>query len=74
MSGYAFAIGPCIACRQPFTYNPLRVPSSRALTGHREPICRTCFERINAKRQSLGYPPFPDPLPGAYEPLPEEEL
>ena len=72
--GYAIAIGPCIGCGQTFGFNPHRVPSSSAVTGEREPVCRACYERLNRKRVELGYEPWPAPLPGAYEPLPEDEL
>lgn len=74
MTGYALAMGPCLACRQVFAFNPLRVPSSTAVTGVREPICGTCYARLNAKRVGMGLPPFPPPLPGAYEPVEEGEL
>jgi hypothetical protein len=64
-----------VACHRPFSFNPHKVPSSSALTGTREPICRLCFDRLNALRVKRGgLEPFPEPLPGAYEPLPEDEL
>lgn len=72
--GWAFMTGICIGCGNPFTFNPLRVPSSSAITGQREPICVDCFRRINAKRVELGLPPFPPPAADAYEPVAEEEL
>lgn len=71
--GHAFAFSPCICCRRVFAYNPMRVPSSSALTGQREPICEGCLELINLRRKQLGLDPIV-PLPGAYEPCPEEEL
>jgi len=60
------AMGPCISCGQIFTFNPYRVPSSTALTGKREPVCQTCFHRINEKRRTMGLEPF-EALPGAYD-------
>jgi hypothetical protein len=71
--GYVSAMSPCIACGVVFSYNPMRVPSSTALTGRREPICTQCFERLNALRVSKGLEPW-SLLPGAYEPCDESEL
>lgn len=73
MSGYVLAWSACLSCGTIFGYNPRRVPSSSALTGEREPICRSCMARINAKRKGMGLEPFAI-HPEAYEPLPEEEL
>jgi hypothetical protein len=67
MSGAMFATGPCIGCGVIFTFNPELVPSSSAVTGKREPICRACVERINPRRIANGLEPI-QPLPGAYEP------
>jgi hypothetical protein len=67
-------IGPCIGCGQPFSYNPMRVPSSSAVTGEREPICRQCVERINPARINNGLQPIVVPLPDAYEACGESEL
>lgn len=61
------ALAPCLLCRQPFMFNPDRVPSTSVVTGHREPICRNCIGRINATRKELGSPPF-EVHPDAYEP------
>ena len=72
MTGYVFAMGACVACRQPFTFNPVRVPSL-TWNGTRQPICRACVERINPKRIANGVPPI-EPLPGAYEECEEGEL
>jgi len=71
---FAMAFGHCIGCGKVFSFNPMRVPSSSAVTGQREPICRTCFERINQKRIAMGLGAFPDPLPGAYEPCDADDL
>jgi hypothetical protein len=73
MSGYVFAMGACITCGRLFSFNPNAVPSTTALTGEREPLCRVCVDAINEKRATLGLPPFAI-LPDAYEPLPESEL
>jgi len=64
---------PCIGCGQPFSYNPMRVPSSSAVTGKREPICRQCVDRINPARINNGLQPIV-PLPDAYEACDESEL
>jgi len=73
--GYVFATSACICCRRVFSYNPHKVPSTRAFSqgGQREPVCRSCFDLINAKRQEQGLEPF-ELQPDAYEPLREEEL
>ena len=63
--GFMTAMGPCICCGTFFAFNPLRVPSSTAITGQREPICHPCFDKINAKRVEAGMPAF-GLLPGAY--------
>ena len=70
---FAFCVGSCIGCGQIFTFNPMKVPSSDAVTGKREPICPVCFDKINAKRREMGLEPFTR-HPDAYEPCPEEEL
>lgn len=71
--GYVFAMGGCIGCKRLFSFNPMRVPSTSAVTGHREPICPGCLARINSKRKEAGLDPFVAPA-GAYEPGPECEL
>jgi hypothetical protein len=71
--GYAVAMSPCIVCKEPFCYNPHKVPSTSAITGTREPVCRFCMEMINEKRVKNGMPPF-QIQPDAYDPIPEEEL
>jgi hypothetical protein len=70
--GYAFAMGPCLLCRRPFTFNPLTVPSFR-VNGDREPICQSCIEAVNRKRVEAGVEPFTI-APDAYEPCDEGEL
>jgi hypothetical protein len=71
--GYVFAMGACIVCKRPFTFNPVRVPSTSIITGTREPVCRPCMDWINAKRAALGLAAFPI-LPDAYEPCSESDL
>jgi len=70
--GYVFAFGPCLGCKQPFGFNPHRVPSI-VVDGEREPICRECVARVNPQRRANGLPEIV-PYPDAYEPLPEGEL
>ena len=72
--GFAALITPCICCGRIFSCNPHKVPSSSALTGEREPVCRDCYERLQRTRERLGLDPWPDPQPGAYEPIEEHEL
>jgi hypothetical protein len=64
---WRIAYSPCICCGIFFSYNPDRVPSTRAITGDREPVCETCMHRINERRRASGAEPFAI-LPGAYEP------
>lgn len=66
MSGYMFAMGTCVACKQVFAFDPDRVPSIR-IDGQKEPVCRGCIERANPKRIANGLDPIV-PLPGAYGP------
>jgi hypothetical protein len=69
---YIFVTSPCFGCHQPFSYNPNTVPSIRH-DGQRMPICLTCIERVNPQRAVNGLPPIV-PLPGAYEPVDENEV
>ena len=72
--GYAFMLAPCGVCHKPMSFNPHLVPSARGTPdGPREPICRQCIETANPKRIERGLPPIKI-LPGAYEPVSEEEL
>jgi hypothetical protein len=66
------AFGPCVLCGVPFFFHPNKVPSLR-LHGVREPVCRSCFDRANALRESKGLPPF-TMIAGAYDPADESEL
>ena len=70
---FATGIGPCIGCGEIFAFNPVRVPSSSAVTGQREPICAQCVRRINPMRIANGLEPI-IPHPEAYEPCDEREL
>ena len=74
MTGYVFAIAPCIRCGVPFSFNPNTVPSTTALTGQREPLCESCFTELNRQRvKDHGLEPWPL-HPNAYEPIPEEDF
>lgn len=73
MNGVVICYGSCIGCHRPFSFNPMKVPSNGAITGKREPICRTCFDAINTYRKSQGQEPFALD-PEAYEPCDEREL
>lgn len=72
MTGYVFAMAPCVGCKQIFSFNPVRVPSL-TWNGTRQPICRACVDRINPKRIANGVPPIV-PLPDAYAECEEGEL
>lgn len=71
--GWVYCTSPCLRCGRIFSYNPHRVPSSSAVTGKREPICRSCIDAINVKRRELGFEPFEIPH-DAYDAIPEEEF
>ena len=74
MSGYVFAMAPCIGCKAPFSFNPHKVPSMRVTPDSpREPVCETCFDAINAARKARDLPLFTR-HPDAYEVMEESEL
>ena len=71
---YALCMGTCFGCRQPFSFNPVRVPSIRdPKTGEREPVCANCVTRANVQRKKNGLDPIV-PMPDAYEPCEGGEL
>jgi hypothetical protein len=70
--GYAICFGPCLSCGNMFGYNPVRVPSL-TWKGNKEPICKSCIDRINPRRIANGLDPIV-PHPEAYEPCNENEL
>ena len=75
MAGWVTVTSACFGCKQPFSYNPHRVPSFRpnGPSSPREPVCENCMSRANAVRVERGESPHPI-RPGAYEPMREEEL
>lgn len=73
MTGFVMAYGACVTCGMPFSFNPHKVPSTRAFNGEREPVCASCMAAVNAKRKEMNLEPHAIE-PDAYEPLPEEEL
>ena len=70
--GYVAAMSACYGCKQPFSYNPMKVPSI-PINGTREPICQGCVDRVNPTRIANGLEPIV-PLPGAYEACEEGEM
>jgi hypothetical protein len=71
--GYTLGHGLCYGCNQPFSFNPVRVPSIE-VEGTRRPICRACVDRINPMRTTInGLPPIV-PAPDAYDACDESEL
>jgi hypothetical protein len=72
-AGFAIAMGECIVCKRLFSFNPVRVPSTVAMTGKREPICEGCITLVNAGRRKNGLPEWPI-FPDSYEPVEESEL
>lgn len=71
--GYALCIGDCYACGKTFSFNPVRVPSFRDKNNVRQPVCRSCMEQINRKRQKMSLEPFVIPE-DAYDYCEESEL
>lgn len=71
--GFAFGIGNCYACGQLFTFNPMKVPSTKDKDEVRQPVCASCLIKWNASRVENGLPAIPA-LSGAYEPCDENEL
>ena len=72
MTGFVMAMGTCLGCRSPFSFNPHKVPSHR-VNGVREPVCHRCMAIVNEKRKGLGLEPFAID-PEAYEAIPEGDL
>lgn len=71
--GYAIVIGQCIGCGKIFGFNINRVPSTAAITGRREPVCRECIEAVNPLRIAKGLAPV-EILDGAYDVMDESEI
>lgn len=71
--GYVLATGHCIGCSRIFSFNPVKVPSSSAVTGKREPICERCVKRLNPIRIRNGLAPIV-PAPDAYKATDESNL
>ena len=67
--GYALMMGFCVACKNPIQFNPHKVPSL-VINGKREPICINCANRWNQLHPEAAR----EIQPGAYNPIPEEEL
>ena len=70
--GYAFYVAKCYMCEKATTFNPDLVPVF-IHDGKREPLCRECVRHANRVRRANGFPPI-EVMPGAYEPLPAEDL
>lgn len=65
MTGFAFAVTACIGCNRLFSCNPALVPSV-SLDGMRQPVCRSCVDRLNRNRARHHLQKI-EPAPGAYE-------
>jgi hypothetical protein len=70
--GYVTAMGACIGCNRPFSFNPMKVPSI-TINGRKEPICADCVARVNPMRKANGLEPIV-PAPDAYEACDEDEI
>lgn len=64
--GYLILMAECVRCHEMMACNPDLVPSV-VINGNREPICRSCVEWANPRRQAQGLEPI-NILPGAYDP------
>lgn len=62
----------CHRCGRMFTSNPSLVPSMRDANGIKQPLCEPCVRAIQSIQRERGLEVWPDPLPGAYEPLDTE--
>lgn len=71
--GYVIAMANCYGCGQPFTFNPLVVPSVRDQNGVRQALCQNCSAEINRRKRQAGMPEVPI-HPNAYEGIDENEL
>lgn len=73
--GYAIVTGSCFLCKNPLSFNPLTVPSTRGTpTGERAPLCRSCVEGVvNPLRIQQGLEPVTIAA-DAYEPVAAERL
>ena len=72
---FAMIMAPCVRCRRVITFNPNKVPSIRITPdGPKEPLCLDCHTHLNQARKSMNLEPWPEPLPGAYDAAPEEEI
>jgi hypothetical protein len=72
MTGFVFAMAPCLGCNRIFSFNPALVPSLM-FDGERKPLCEKCFAYINRRRVAVRLPALVTP-PGAYQPMSEDEL
>ena len=70
--GYVSCMSPCYSCKKLFSYNPMLVPSL-TVNGVKQPFCQECVNKANPLRVANGLEPIV-PLPGAYEPCPEEDM
>jgi hypothetical protein len=70
--GYVSAMSPCFGCSRLFSFNPMHVPSI-IVNGRREPVCRSCVDRVNPMRKANGLPPIV-PMHDAYDACDEDEI
>ena len=72
MSSFVFITGPCLTCKNIFSYHPNKVPSVR-VNGVREAVCKTCIDAANIKRREIGMTDLTY-ADDAYEGCPEAEV
>lgn len=66
---FEFMIAECFRCGCLLTANPELVPAVRDSNGVKQPLCLRCVLDIQELQRTMSLPVWPDPLPGAYEPV-----
>ena len=70
--GFLICYGICFGCKKSFGFNPNLVPSIR-FNGDKKPVCLSCVERVNPRREANGLEPIVI-REGAYEAADKNEI
>lgn len=71
---YYVCVSICIRCQRTFGFNPHKVPTIRLTpSSEKEPLCEICHQILVDLQKRMNIPIWPDPLPGAYEPVNEDQ-